>query len=67
MKPYNCYYIEYTDDWPNLYCDNHKDSADMYFGLLQVSYIKLGSPQRTFPILFNMTWYKCYVIVSIPC
>ena len=39
-------YLEYSDDWPYLYCYNLNVSIDMSIGLLQVFLVELGSPHR---------------------
>ena len=38
-----CYYLEYSDYWPHLYCYTHNISTDMFLGLLQAFHVELGS------------------------
>ena len=53
MKLDNYHFLKYLCYWPHLYCYNHNISADMFFGLLQVFHVKLGSPHR----ISNWTLY----------
>ena len=47
------YYLEYSNDWPHLYCCNQNVSAEMSFGLLQMFHVKLEIPH----IISNWTLY----------
>ena len=37
-----CYYFEYLDYWPHVYCYTHNISANMSFGFLQVFHVDKG-------------------------
>ena len=47
---YICYYFEYLDYWPHLYCYNHV-SVDMSFGLLQVFHVELHTESQIEPFI----------------
>ena len=45
MKLDDIYHLEYLDDCLHLYFYTHNISDNMYFGLLQVFHVELGSLQ----------------------
>ena len=53
MKLDNCYHLKYSDYWLHLYYHTQNVSADMFFSILLVFHVELGSLHR----IFNRTLY----------
>ena len=47
MKLDNFYHFKYSGYCLHRYCYTHKISANVFYGLLKVFHVELGSPSRT--------------------